>query len=127
MGLRHIGDTTCNLGPREVVEQLAFQKHSSSPRRNKPQLGLEERRLAGAVGAEQAEHRARPGRQRYSRPDLVAGIADRQVLCFDRHAHARRPRASSQRKNGAPTTAVRMPSGTSAPEIVRASVSTASM
>ena len=127
VGLGHIGDTAGNFGPGEAGDRLPGQEHPSALRRQQSEQRLEQRRLAGPVGAEQAEHRAGAGRERDVRPDLVPRIADRQVPRLDRHAHARRPRARSHRKNGAPTTAVRMPSGTSTAEIVRARVSTASM
>ena len=127
MGLRDIGRMGRDLAPGEPVERRAGKQHRPAARRDQPEQGLEQRRLAGPVGAQQAEDLARPGAERDAGPDLVAGIADRQIPGLDGHAHVRRPRPSSQRKNGAPTTAVRMPSGTSTAETVRASVSTASM
>ena len=127
VGLGHIGDPAGNFGPGEAGERLPGQEHPPALRRQQSEQRLEQRSLAGTVGAEQAEHRAGAGRERDARPDLVPRITDREITRLERHAHARRPRASSHRKNGAPTTAVRIPSGTSTWEIVRARVSTASM
>ena len=56
-------------------------------------------------------------------PDHAVAIADGEVAAFERHDHVFCTLASSQMKNGVPTTAVRMPSGISICAMVRASVS----
>ena len=124
MGLRHVGDAARDLGARHAGERPAIDPHRAALRRQQAEQGLEQRGLAGAVGAEQADDLAAADREVDVAADRLARVAEAESLCLEPHAQPWRPRASSHRNAGAPTNAVRMPIGVSTAAIVRASVST---
>src|SRR5690606_35292139 len=88
--------------------------------------GLEQGGLAAAVGAEQAQHLATVQAQVDALPQRPAEVADGQAAGLQAAHVARPPRASRIRKQGAPTSAVRMPRGSSMAARVRARVSVSS-
>src|SRR6516165_10468 len=126
MRLRHIAHDTREALSRPVSEILAVEADDAFERRHESQHGLEQRRLAATIGAEQAKHFARAQIEADAAADAAIAIAEAEILRRERHCQPRRAVASSQRKNGAPMNAVRMPIGTSIAAMVRASVSTAS-
>ena len=126
MGLRHVGDPAGDLGARQRCERPAVEQHRAALGRQQAEQRLEQRGLAGAVGPEQADDLAGADGEVDVAADRLARVAEAEAPRLEPHAQPCRPRASSQRKNGAPTNAVRMPSGISTAAIVRASVSTSS-
>ena len=115
MGLRHVGGAARDLGARQLRERRGRR---SAPRppcgREQAEQRLEQGGLAGAVGAEEADDLAGPtarldvAADRLARDSRSRGASPR-ASCPARAGRA----ASSQRKTGAPTKAVRMPSGVS--------------
>src|SRR5690606_23106453 len=89
--------------------------------------GFEQGGLARAVGTKEADDLAWANGDICVAADGMARIAEPQSPCLESHDQTLPPRARSHRNTGAPTTAVRMPSGTSTADMVRASVSTRSM
>ncbi len=126
MRLRDIGNHPGNLDAREPCDVAPVHAELPGQRRQQTQQRLEERGLSAAIGPEQTDDLARAKGQRQRAADPLAAIADGKILRRDPHDQPRRPLASSQTKTGAPTTAVRMPSGTSICATVRAAVSTTS-
>src|SRR3970040_530236 len=86
----------------------------------------EERGLAAAVRAQDAQHLAVGEREADVAADGAAGKAERKVPALKHHQRLR-AMAKSQRKNGVPISAVSTPGGTSIVASVRQIVSTASM
>ena len=107
-----------------LLERPAVDPHLAALGREQAEQGLEQRGLAGAVGAEQADHLAAADREVDVAADRLAGIAEAERPRLQPHAQPVRPRASSHRNTGAPTNAVRMPIGVSTAAMMRASVST---
>ena len=118
----HAGDV-----PAVKREDVAIVEHDAARlARNQPEQGLEERGLAAPVGSQQTQNLAGLQREVHRTPHRKPRIAEPQPF-GPQHAHQlRRPVASSQRNTGAPTKAVRIPSGVSVSAMVRAIVSTAS-
>ena len=77
--LRHIGDAARDLGARQRSDRAAAEADLAALRRQQAEHGLEQRGLAGAVGAEQAHHLARPHLQVHIAPHRLAAIAERQA------------------------------------------------
>ncbi len=127
LSLRHVGDRTGDLGPAQAGEAAAVQPDLAGLRRDQAEQRAKQGGLARAVGSEEAQDLARADRQVDAAADGVAGIAEAEPDRLQAHqAQPVRPRASSQRKNGAPTRAVRMPKGVSTVPRLRAAVSTSS-
>ena len=89
MRLRHIGELACDLGRPQRGERRAVDQHRAAERRLQPEQGAKQRGLAGAVGAEQAQHLARPQRQRNVAADQMTGIADGQIARLEPHGVGR--------------------------------------
>ena len=124
LGLRDIGDRARHLGARQVLDRLSAEPDLAAARGDQAEQRLEQRRLAGAVRAQQAQHLAARQREVDAGRDEARAVADRQRARFEhRQLHIRRPRASSQTKTGAPRIAVSRPSGISMRAAVRATVS----
>src|ERR1700730_9084696 len=123
MRLRHIGEEPRALADRGCGERASRKAHLASARRKEPEQGLEQRRLAAAIGAEQGEHLALRERHIEAAADEAVAIADCERVAFERHDQVRCTLASSQMKNGVPMNAVRIPSGISMLAAVRAIVS----
>ena len=131
MGLRDVGHGARELLPCRGLDRLSGNRDRAGQGAQQAEQGLEQRGLAGAVGAEQTDHLSGADIDADVASDGPAGIPDGETAgldegCNARHDQPSRPRASSQRKNGAPSSAVRMPSGISMRAMVRASVSTSS-
>src|SRR5690606_37893037 len=125
LSLRHVCDTARNLRPWQIPKIIVAERHAPALRRKQAEKGLEERSLAASVGSEQAQHFAWRDSHGDVAPNRSFRITESKIVGRElHHDHPCRPRRSSQRKNGAPTTAVRMPIGTSMPPRDRASVST---
>src|SRR5262249_28570692 len=128
--LWHVSEHAGYPPARPRRDRGATHEHGAGLGLDQSQQRAEERRLAAAVGAEQAEHLA--GRE--AEADVAthnpSRIAERQPLDREPHGAAhcqpRREAASTQMKNGAPMNAVSTPSGISMRATVRASVSTPS-
>src|SRR5262249_40701857 len=108
------------------AERLFVDPHLAGLRPEQAEQGFEQCGLAAAIGAEQGEHLARRERHVEPAPDRVVGIADGEIVTGKIHDQFLCMLASSQMKNGVPTTAVSMPSGISTSAAVRASVSISS-
>ena len=110
--LRDDGDEARELRAWEVVDRAAGESDLARER-DEPRDGAKERRLAGAVRADEPEPLA-------VRDDGVDAVHDRLAAELDRHRaqvdHAAPPRVvrRTSAKNGAPKNAVTTPSGISA-------------
>src|SRR5262249_38592253 len=126
---RDIGQGARDRGRLELREGATVDRHRAAERRLQAEQGAEQCGLTRAVGAEQAKHLARRKRKRDVAGDEMAAITDGEVVRDELHGQPQEPRsrARSQRKNGAPSTAVNMPSGVSTRARLRASRSTSSM
>src|SRR5262245_45848071 len=123
MDLRHISDDTGPFPGRIVTQRPVAKPHLAGLRPEQAKQSLEKRGLAAAIRPQQRQHFT--GRKRNVEPatDRVIRITDRKIAALDVHDQVLCMLASSQMKNGVPTTAVRMPSGISTSAAVRASVS----
>ncbi len=109
--------------PRALERRELARVGARDRERAAEQLGVtgdraQQRRLAGAVGADQPDDLAGAQLERRVRDDRRAGVADGRGVVGEQHGVARRahralPRTSSQMKNGPPSTAVTMPTGIS--------------
>ena len=124
--LGHIGDDARAFADRIGAERSFVEPHLAGLRLEQAEQGFEQCRLAAAVRAEQREHLAGCERHVEPAPDCVVGIADGEITAGEVHDQFLCMLASSQMKNGVPTTAVKMPSGISTSAAVRASVSISS-
>mgnify|MGYP001092140931 CR=1 FL=1 len=123
--LRDIGNAARSLRAGERTDVLAAEKNTPALRRQKAKQRAKEGRLPAAVRPKEAHDFASTDRQRRVTSNRMLGISKCESFGLDaHHDHPWRPRQSSQRKNGAPTTAVRMPIGTSMRAIERARTST---
>ena len=106
-------------------DRHAVGAHLPAERPERAENRAEQRRLAAAVGAEQRHDLAglEPQLQAVSHRDV--GVPNARSMHLEQAHQALRDRASNHRKNGAPATAVRMPSGISMAAAVRATVSAA--
>src|SRR5262249_51163271 len=112
---------------RELLHRDAVDEHFARLRRQQPQHGLEQGGLPGTIGSQQTHNLATINLKVDVAADAPGAIAKPQSMGGEHgHAHDQpsRPRASNNKKKGAPMKAVRMPIGTSMRAIVRAKVST---
>ncbi len=126
-GLRHIAEGQRAAARVPAADILAIDTDATATQREQAEDRLEQRRLAAAVGSEQAENLARLHGKADPGADGPLAIAEGQILDGKPRAHnqPRRPKASSQRNTGVPITAVSTPSGNSTWPMPRDSVSTA--
>ena len=124
MHLRHIAKGARQPAPRPIGNRLLAKAHATESGPQQVQNHFEQRRLAAAVGAQQANHFA--GMQREA--DIVhhgsGTVSAGHVLQGQVHDLCLRSRMSRKRKNGAPINAVRIPTGISNAPAVRATSST---
>src|SRR5262249_47623058 len=127
--LRDVGHPFGDLDGFETIARQLVGENASAERLEQSQQRAEQGGLAGAVRPEQAEDFARADLERDAASDHMAAITDVEVAGCKPHVQLqlRRPRASSHRKNGAPSTAVSMPIGVSTRARLRPRVSTTSM
>src|SRR5262245_41782845 len=128
--LRHVAEHARDSPARPRRNRRAVHEHGARLWLEQPEQRAKERRLAAAVGAEQAQHLAGGEAKADVATHDAPRIAERQPLDLQPHGGAHcQPRleaASTQMKNGAPMNAVSTPRGISMRAMVRASVSTPS-
>ncbi|MNX51516.1 hypothetical protein D3C86_821780 [compost metagenome] len=111
--LRKDGATPCLPRQGHVGKRGAVQAQLAVLRRELGRQCPQQRGLARAVGPQQAHDFAGAYRQRDISQDARGPARQRQLVCGKRHPSLR-PRASSHRKNGPPTSPVTRPIGNSA-------------
>lgn len=111
--LRHVSDEAAARLRRQCQHPLAIERHVARSGRPKPGEVPQERRLAGSVRAHEPDERARFERHGEAVDEGLAIVFDTEIRYLERH-YALSLRPSRMRKNGPPTMAVIMPSGTSA-------------
>ena len=114
--LRHIGNPLSDLTSRECGEIYIVNAYRSRLRAQQLRDALDERRLARAVGAEQAEHLARGNAQRYivknaPLPSIAEGEMLRREALFSAHSNALPLRRIRWIKSGTPRNEMTMPTG----------------
>ncbi len=140
--LRHVGDQPRELSRREGGDVVAADPDAAPPWPEQAEQAAQQRRLARSVRPQQAADLGFLDGQRHpGEPVTAAWIGEGQVIELDaRHggsggrlrvrfgdqSHWRPALARSATKNGAPMSAVRMPSGRSSVVAVRATSSTTS-
>ena len=122
--LRHVGEQRRPPRPRAQRQRDTVDEHVAREV-DEPDGGAQERRLAGAVGADQSEPSARRDRRAERLHDLALAVAHGDGRELER-AHRATCRVRSRRmKNGAPKNAVTTPIGSSAGAVsVRPGMST---
>src|SRR5205823_11742957 len=84
--LRHVADTETHARVRWLGQKIAaVELHAATGRPVEAHQGLHERRLAGAVAADQADHRLVGHGERYAAQDLHRGDGNAEVAHF-KHA-----------------------------------------
>src|SRR5579862_4046665 len=126
-GLRDVGEARRALASRPRLEAASVECHVARKRCDEPQECAKQRRLAAAVGSEQAHDLARGKFEIHAVADTMAAESEIEGARGERHEARLKATARRAMNTGVPTNAVTTPGGISVANIVRHAVSTASM